>query len=57
MDIPITVAMPADVQTNTIQVVANIGGMKIEAFGEYSIDLELDGRHEGSTPLFARQMK
>jgi hypothetical protein len=31
--------------------------MKIETFGEHSIDLELDGRHEGSTPLFARQMK
>jgi hypothetical protein len=31
--------------------------MKIETFGEYSIDLELDGRHQGSSPLFARQMK
>ena len=57
MEIPITVAMPADAQTNTIQVVANIAGMKIESFGEYSIDLELDGRHQGSSPLFARQMK
>jgi hypothetical protein len=57
MEIPITVAMAADAQTTTIQVVANIAGMKIETFGEYSIDLELDGRHEGSTPLFARQMK
>lgn len=57
MEIPITVAMPADAQTNTIQVVANIAGMKIETFGEYSIDLELDGRHEGSSPLYARQMK
>ena len=57
MEIPITVAMPAGAQSNTIQVVANIAGMKIEAFGEYSIDLEVDGRHEGSTPLFARQMK
>ena len=57
MEIPITVAMPPGSQSNTIQVVANIAGMKIEAFGEYSIDLELDGRHEGSTPLFARQMK
>ena len=57
MEIPITVAMPADAQTNTIQVVANIAGMKIETFGEYSIDLELDGRHQGSSPLYARQMK
>jgi hypothetical protein len=56
MELPITVAMPAEAQTNTIQVVANIAGMKIETFGEYSIDLELDGRHEGSSPLFARQM-
>jgi hypothetical protein len=30
--------------------------MKIDSFGEYSIDLALDGRHEGSIPLFVRQM-
>ena len=57
MEIPIQVAMPPDAPTNTIQVVANIGGMKFDAFGEYCIDLELDGRHEGSSPLYIRQMK
>lgn len=57
MEIPIQVTMPPDAESNTIQVVANIAGMKLESFGEYSIDLELDGRHEGSSPLFARQMK
>ena len=57
MEIPIQVSMPPDSETNTIQVVANIAGMKVDAFGEYSIDLELDGRHEGSSPLFVRQMK
>jgi hypothetical protein len=57
MEIPIQVSMPPDAETNTIQVVANIAGMKIESFGEHSIDLELDGRHQGSSPLFARQMK
>lgn len=56
MEIPINVVMPPDARTNTIQVVANIGGMKLEAFGEYSIDLALDGRHEASIPLFARRM-
>ena len=56
IEIGITVAMPADARTNAIQVVANIGGMKIDAFGEYSIDLALDGRHEGSIPLFVRPM-
>lgn len=57
MEVPIQVTVPPGVESNTIQVVANIGGMKIEAFGEYSIDLEIDGRHEGSSPLFVRQMK
>jgi hypothetical protein len=56
IEIGITVAMPADARTNAIQVVANIGGMKIERYGEYSIDLALDGRHEGSIPLFVRPM-
>jgi hypothetical protein len=57
MEIPIQVAMPPGLQSNTIQVVANIAGMQIEQLGEYSIDLELDGRHEGTSPLFVRQMK
>lgn len=56
MEIPINVVMPPEARSNTIQVVANIAGMKIETYGEYSIDLALDGRHEGSIPLFARQM-
>ena len=56
IEIGITVAMPPEARTNAIQVVANIGGMKIDAYGEYSIDLALDGRHEGSIPLFVRPM-
>lgn len=56
IEIGITVAMPPDAHTNAIQVVANIGGMKVDAFGEYSIDLAIDGRHEGSIPLFVRPM-
>lgn len=56
IELAIQVAMPADAHTNAIQVVANIGGMKIESFGEYSIDLALDSRHEASIPLFVRQM-
>ena len=54
MELTINVAMPPDALTNTIQVVANIAGMKIDTFGEYAIDLAIDGRHEGSTPLFVR---
>lgn len=56
IELSINVGMPSEARTNAIQVVANIGGMKIDSFGEYSIDLALDGRHEGSIPLFVRQM-
>ena len=57
IDIPINVAMPTDGLTNAIQVVANINGIKFESFGEYTIDLGIDGRHEGRIPLFVRQMR
>jgi hypothetical protein len=30
--------------------------MKLPNFGEYSIDLGVDGRHEASIPLFVRQV-
>jgi hypothetical protein len=30
----------------------NIQQLKLPRFGEYSIDLAVDGRHEGSVPLF-----
>ena len=57
MEVPVNVVMPPDAQSNTIQVVANIASMKIESYGEYSIDLALDGDHHGTTPLFVRQAK
>jgi hypothetical protein len=57
MELTIAVAMPPDALTNTIQVVANIAGLKVDTFGEYAIDLALNGRHEGSTPLFVRAIK
>jgi len=57
MEVPVNVVMPPEAQSNTIQVVANIASMKIESYGEYSIDLALDGDHCGTTPLFVRQAK
>jgi hypothetical protein len=55
IEIPVNVVMTPGADSNTIQVVGNIGGMKLERFGEYSIDLAIDGRHEGSIPFFVRQ--
>jgi hypothetical protein len=47
--------MPPDADSNAIQVVANIAGLKLEQFGEYSIDLAINGRHEASVPLYVRR--
>ncbi len=46
----------ADQHSGTFQLVANIGGVKIERFGEYSIEIAIDGRREGDIPLFVRQI-
>jgi hypothetical protein len=35
----------------------NIQGLKLESFGEYSIDLAVDGQQMASLPLFVRERK
>lgn len=37
------------------QVVSIMSQIKLPNFGEYSIDLAIDGRHEASTPLYVKQ--
>lgn len=54
IDLPIEVRMKDDQHTSTSQIVAKIGGLKIERPGEYSFDLAIDGRHEASIPLFVK---
>ena len=56
IDLPLEVQMGPNQHTCTKQIVANIGGLKIDAPGDYSFDLAIDGRHEGSIPLFVRQI-
>ena len=36
--------------------ILNLQGLKFEKFGEYSIDLAVDGRHELSAPLYVNQI-
>ena len=55
IEIPIQVTMPPGHDSNTIQVVGNLGGVTLEQFGEYSVDLAVDGRHEGRLPFFVRR--
>jgi len=50
------VTTPPGAPSVSINVVLNIERLKLDQFGEYSIDLALDGRHEGSIPLYVRQI-
>ncbi len=43
---------PKSIATNMI---LNIQGLKLENFGEYTISLAIDGRHESSLPLFIKE--
>jgi hypothetical protein len=47
-----------DIKTGSIarNMILNLQGMKFEKFGEYSIDLAIDGRHERSIPLYVNQV-
>jgi hypothetical protein len=38
--------------TSTVSLALNIQQLKLPRFGEYSIDLAVDDRHEASIPLF-----
>jgi len=41
----------------SMNMIFNIQGLKINEYGEYSIDLSIDGRHEASLPLYINRMK
>jgi hypothetical protein len=56
LDAGTQVAFPPDEHSVTACLVLNLQQMKLPNFGEYSIDLGVDGRHEASIPLFVRQV-
>ena len=49
------VMFPPGESSVTACIVLQIQQMKLPNFGEYSIDLAVDGRHEASIPLFVKQ--
>ena len=53
----IKVSFPDDNRSGSANMILNIQGLKLERFGEYSIDLAIDGRSEASLPLFVRERK
>jgi len=56
MEMQIQVQIPQLFQNANIQVVFLIPQIKFSNFGEYSVDLAVDGRQEASTPLNVRQL-
>lgn len=55
IDMPISAPAPAaDSATSVVNLVLNIGGVKFERLGEYSLDLSVDGVQVASAPLFLR---
>jgi len=57
IEMPVVATIPAGTSSSTLNIVVNVGGIKFDRFGEYSIDLAIDGRHEASTPLYVRQVQ
>ena len=55
LDAATQVMFPPDEHSVTACLVLQIQQLKLPNFGEYSIDLGVDGRHEASIPLFVRQ--
>lgn len=53
----INVNFPDEQRSGPANLVLNIQGLKLEKYGEYSIDLAIDGRREGSLPLFVVQQR
>ncbi len=39
-----------------VNMILNIQGIKLPNYGEYSIDLAVDGRHEASLPLYVNKV-
>jgi hypothetical protein len=50
----IKIGFPDDQRSGSANLVLNLQKLKFETYGEYSIDLAVDGRNEASLPLFVR---
>jgi uncharacterized protein DUF6941 len=52
IDVTADVRIQEPESSGGVSFVLNIQQLKLPKFGEYSIDLAVDGRHESSVPLF-----
>lgn len=53
----ITMNFSDEQSSGAANLILNIQGLKLEGFGEYSIDLAIDGQQKASLPLFVKERK
>ena len=53
----VKINFPDEQRSGSANLVLNLQMLKLENFGECSIDLAVDGRNEASLPLFVRERK
>jgi len=52
VDAQVGVRFTEQAQSATFNLVMQINGLKLDQFGEYTVDLAVDGVHQGSLPLY-----
>ena len=52
VDAEVGVRFSEKAQSATFNLVMQVNGLKLEQFGEYTVDLAVDGIHQGSLPLY-----
>ena len=57
VEVPVDIAFPDDTHFISRNFVVNIQQLKFAKPGLYSIDLGMDGRHEGSIPLMVKHLR
>ena len=57
IDLPVEITFPEEANFLSRNFVVNIQQLKFEKPGLYSIDIAIDGRHEGSIPLLVKHMR
>ena len=57
LDGPLNINFPDSAPSATAQLILDLQNLRFEKFGEFSIDLAVDGRQEASIPLLVKQVQ
>jgi len=55
LDADLQVKLPANQDSVSVNLVLNLHGLKLARHGTYAINLAIDGRQEGSIPLYVKE--